>query len=114
MRDALLALATTVTDTRKAFGTKDEVDPVQRLIGAASAWGANAPKDAIYLNFVPEKNDGKTIYKLHVKDVPSGQRNGTPVKGRWGGRLTHPTSGKENYRSSSSTPLAPARIVPSP
>ena len=63
-------LATTVTDTSKAFGTEDQVDPVQRLIGAASAWGGNPPKDATYLNFVPEKNDGKTIYKMTVKDVP--------------------------------------------
>jgi hypothetical protein len=70
IRDALLVLATTVTDTSKAFGTKDEVDPVQRLIGAASAWGANPPKDATYLNFVPGKNDGRTIYRLTVKDVP--------------------------------------------
>ena len=70
IREALLVLATTVTDTSKAFGTKDQVDPVQRLIGAASAWGANPPKDATYLNCVPEKNDGKTIYKMTVKDVP--------------------------------------------
>jgi hypothetical protein len=70
VRDALLVLATTVKDTSKAFGTKDQVDPVQRLIGAASAWGANPPKDAIYLNIVPEKNDGKAVYKLTAKDVP--------------------------------------------
>jgi hypothetical protein len=70
VRDALLVLATTVTDTRRAFGTKEEVDPVQYLIGAASAWGANAPRDAIYLNVVPTKNDGATLYKLDVKDVP--------------------------------------------
>jgi hypothetical protein len=70
IREALLVLATTMTDTSKAFGTKDQVDPVQRLIGAASASGANSPKDATYLNFVPDKNDGKTVYKLTVKDVP--------------------------------------------
>jgi hypothetical protein len=70
IRDALLVLATTVTDTSKAFGTRDQVDPVQRLIGAASAWGANPPEDATYLNFVPEKNEGKTVYRLTVKDVP--------------------------------------------
>ncbi|MEC5408027.1 DUF1254 domain-containing protein [Paraburkholderia sp. MPAMCS5] len=70
IRDALLGLASTVTDTRRAFGTKDEVDPVQYLIGAASAWGANSPRDAIYLNVVPTQNDGKTSYSLKVKDVP--------------------------------------------
>ena len=70
VRDALLVLASTVTDTRRAFGTKAEVDPVQYLIGAASAWGANAPRDAIYLNLVPAKNDGATNYTLKVNDVP--------------------------------------------
>ncbi|SAK86225.1 hypothetical protein AWB79_06035 [Caballeronia hypogeia] len=70
VREALLVLASTVTDTRRAFGTKKEVDPVQYLIGAASAWGANAPRDAVYLNVVPAKNDGGTRYTLKVKDVP--------------------------------------------
>lgn len=70
VRAALLSLATTVTDTNRAFGMKDQVDPVQRLIGAASAWGANPPKDATYLNVVPDRNDGKTVYRLVVKDVP--------------------------------------------
>lgn len=40
------------------------------MIGAASTWGANSPKDAIYLNVTPELNDGKTAYRLTVKDVP--------------------------------------------
>jgi hypothetical protein len=70
IREALLVLAATIKDTSKAFGTKDQVDPVQRLIGSASAWGANPPKDATYLNFAPTKNDGKTVYILNVKDVP--------------------------------------------
>lgn len=70
VRDALLVLASTVSDTRRAFGTKEEVDPVQYLLGAASAWGANAPLDAIYLNVVPAKNDGLTNYTLTVGNVP--------------------------------------------
>lgn len=70
VRDALLVLASTVTDTRRAFGTKEQVDPVQYLIGAASAWGANAPQDAIYLNIVPQKNDGMAVYELKVAEVP--------------------------------------------
>jgi hypothetical protein len=44
VRDALLILATTIVDTSKSFGLKDEVDPVQRLIGAASAWGRQSAK----------------------------------------------------------------------
>ena len=43
---------------------------MQRLISAATTWGGNPPKDAIYLNYTPAKNDGKTIYKLHVGKVP--------------------------------------------
>jgi hypothetical protein len=70
VRDALLVLASTVTDTRRAFGKKEEVDPIQYLIGAASAWGANAPQDAIYLNVVPTRNDGLSRYTLKVRDVP--------------------------------------------
>jgi hypothetical protein len=40
------------------------------LISAATTWGGNPKKDAIYLNFTPTKNDGQTIYQLTVKDVP--------------------------------------------
>ncbi|HEV7731139.1 MAG TPA: DUF1254 domain-containing protein [Candidatus Binatia bacterium] len=70
VREALIVLATTLTDTSHAFGTKDEVDPVQRLVSAAATWGGNPRKDAIYLNVTPAKNDGKTVYTLEVKDVP--------------------------------------------
>jgi len=70
VRDALLALATTMPDFKKAFGTPAEVDPVRRLIGAAAAWGGNPDKDAIYLNVTPTKNDGKSVYRIVAKDVP--------------------------------------------
>jgi hypothetical protein len=70
VRDALLVLATTIPDFRKAFGTKAQVDPVRHLIGTAAGWGGNPDKDAIYLNITPPKNDGATIYKLNVKNVP--------------------------------------------
>jgi hypothetical protein len=70
VREALLILAASLPDTKHMFGTKDAVDPVRRLIGAASAWGGNPEKDALYLNQVLAKNDGKTIYRLTVKDVP--------------------------------------------
>jgi hypothetical protein len=70
VRDALLALAATLPDANRMFGTKAEVDPVRRLIGSASAWGGNPDKEAIYLNVTPPKNDGATNYVLKVKDVP--------------------------------------------
>jgi hypothetical protein len=70
VRDALIVLGTTLTDTSRSFGTKDQVEPIQRLISAATTWGGNPRKDAISLNFTPPKNDGNTIYKLNVRDVP--------------------------------------------
>lgn len=70
VRDALLVLASTLTDTKRMYGSKDEVDPVRYLIGAANGWGANPPNEALYLNVTPPKNDGTTIYKLKVKYVP--------------------------------------------
>ena len=70
VREALLALASTLPDTKRMFGPKDQVEPVRRLIGAASAWGGNPEKDALYLNVTPDQNDGKTVYRLNVKDVP--------------------------------------------
>jgi hypothetical protein len=70
VRDGLLLLATTLPDTKGMFGPRGGVDPLRHLIGAASAWGGNPEKDALYLNVVPGKNDGKTIYRLNVKDVP--------------------------------------------
>ena len=49
---------------------RSEVDPVRHLIVTATGWGLNPDKDAIYLNVTPTRNDGTTIYKLDVKDVP--------------------------------------------
>ncbi|WP_248309438.1 DUF1254 domain-containing protein [Bosea sp. Tri-44] len=70
VRDALIVLGSTIPDFKKAFGTRQQVDPVRHLIGSASAWGGNPDKDATYLNITPSGNDGKTVYKLAVKDVP--------------------------------------------
>ena len=70
VREALIVLATTLTDTSRAFGTADQVDPVERLISAAATWGGNPKKDAIYLTVTPQKNDGNTNYRLNVRDVP--------------------------------------------
>jgi hypothetical protein len=69
-REALLALGATTPDFKKAFGAKEQVDPVRHLIGTATGWGGNADKDATYLNITPAINDGTTVYKLNVKDVP--------------------------------------------
>lgn len=76
VRSALLDLGRSLPDTKDMFGTREEVDPVRHLIGAAMAWGGNPEKDALYLNVTPRLNDGKTPYRLHV---PAG----VPVKGFW-------------------------------
>jgi hypothetical protein len=70
VREALLALAGTLADTRHMFGGKGEVEPVRHLIGAAMGWGGNPEKDALYLNVTPERNDGNTAYWLNAKNVP--------------------------------------------
>jgi hypothetical protein len=70
VKDALLVLASTLPDSDRGFGTREQVDPVRRLILSASAWGGNPDKEAKYLNVFPPQNDGKTVYRLTVKDVP--------------------------------------------
>jgi hypothetical protein len=70
VRDALLMLAETLPDTKRTFGARDQVDPVRHLIGTAFAFGGNPEKDALYLNVTPSKNDGTTVHRLAVKDVP--------------------------------------------
>ena len=76
VRDALLVLASTLPNSDRGFGTKDQVDPVRRLILSASAWGGNPDNEAKYLNVYPAKNDGVTIHQLKV---PAN----VPVAGFW-------------------------------
>jgi len=70
MRDALLTLSATTSGFDHAFGAKEQVDPVAHLLATAAAWGGNPDKDAKYISVTPAKNDGKTVYRLVVKDVP--------------------------------------------
>jgi hypothetical protein len=70
VRDALGRLGTTLPDSKATFGAKDEVDPVRHLIGTAVGWGGNPERDAFYVGVTPPKNDGATVYQLHVADVP--------------------------------------------
>lgn len=70
IRDALIVLGSTVPDSKNMFGTKEQVEPVRHLIGSAIAWGGNPTSEAIYLNVTPRQNDGRTIHRLTVRDVP--------------------------------------------
>jgi len=70
VREALIALFATLPDSKGMFGPEGEVEPVRRLIGAAAAWGGNPEKDALYLTVNPPQNDGTTVHRLTVPDVP--------------------------------------------
>ncbi|MFV8052271.1 DUF1214 domain-containing protein [Mycobacterium sp. 48b] len=70
VRDALITLSSTLADTKSMFGPRYAVDPVRHLIGSAFAWGGNPERDALYLTVVPPRNDGATVHRLTVKDVP--------------------------------------------
>ncbi len=70
MRATINVVASTVTDTSKMFGKKEELDPVYWMLGAALGWGGLPAEAATYVNVFPEENDGKTPYTLTVKDVP--------------------------------------------
>jgi len=59
-----------MTNSSKAFGRKEELDPIYWLFGAAMGWGGLPAEDSIYVGGFPEKNDGKTPYTLTIKDVP--------------------------------------------
>lgn len=70
-RQQLNALASKLDGVPKAFGARGEVDPTQHLIGAAYGWGGNPPSGAMYFNFTPKQNDGKTPHTLVMpKEVP--------------------------------------------
>jgi hypothetical protein len=70
VRDALVALATTLPDGNRTFGTLDQVDPVRHLMGTAIGWGGNNEHDAFYLTRYPKQNDGDTVHRLTVGDLP--------------------------------------------
>jgi hypothetical protein len=67
---AALALANGGLDSARMFGRKDQVDPVQHLLGTAEGWGGNPLSAAYYAGIVPKQNDGQRVYRLTVKDVP--------------------------------------------
>lgn len=70
VRNAIKVLGSTLGNTDGMFGTKQEVDPIHHLIGAAVGWGGNPSSAAIYLTGHPKNDDGKHIETLTVKDVP--------------------------------------------
>jgi hypothetical protein len=69
-RKALNDLAVLGFETTYAFGRKEEVRPVDYLVGAAAGWGGLPHTAALYILASVERNDGKTPHVVTVKDVP--------------------------------------------
>jgi hypothetical protein len=69
-RKALNDLAVLGFDTTYAFGRKEDVHPVDYLVGAAAGWGGLPQSAAYYILGSVEQNDGKTPHVVTVKDVP--------------------------------------------
>ena len=69
-RKALNDVAALGFDPSDGFGRKEEVQPVDHLIGAAAGWGGLPRTAAMYLMASVDKNDGSTPYAVTVKDVP--------------------------------------------
>ena len=69
-RKALNDLAVLGFDTANAFGRKEEVLPVDHLVGAAAGWGGLPQSAATYILSGVEKNDGQTPHEVTLRDVP--------------------------------------------
>ena len=69
-RKALSDLAVLGFDATYAFGRKEEVRPVDYLVGAAAGWGGLPRSAAMYTMDSVDENDGKTPHAVTVKDVP--------------------------------------------
>ena len=69
-RKALNDLAVLGFDTTYAFGSKEEVRPIDHLVGAAAGWGGLPVTAAMYLLDSVAANDGRTPHTVTVRDVP--------------------------------------------
>lgn len=70
VRVGLRVLAETLRDSKRMFGPRGKVDPVRFLIGAATAWGGAPESDLLILDRTPPANDGQTVHRLALRDVP--------------------------------------------
>jgi hypothetical protein len=71
-RKALSDLAALGFDSTYAFGSKDEVRPVDHLVAAAAGWGGLPKTAALYVLDSVAANDGLTPYAVTANDVPVG------------------------------------------
>ncbi len=68
LRKAINVLAATKTDTSGFFGDKNEINPIDHLLGTAFGWGGNPKEATVYLNAAPKKNDGQTPHVMTISD----------------------------------------------
>jgi hypothetical protein len=70
-RKALNDLAAAIGfDVSRAFGRKDEVDPIAHMIGAMAGWAGQPATTATGIIDSVEANDGETPHVVTVRDVP--------------------------------------------
>jgi len=70
-RKAVNDLASAVGfDASRAYGRKDEVDPIDHMIGAIAGWAGQPASTATGIIDSVDSNDGETPYKVTVGDVP--------------------------------------------
>jgi hypothetical protein len=67
-RQGVLALAKGISGFDRAFGRREDVDPVRHLLATAAGWGGLPEQEAYYLNVEPGLPVG--AYELTVRDVP--------------------------------------------
>ncbi|WP_026379606.1 DUF1214 domain-containing protein [Afifella pfennigii] len=70
-RKAVSHLASAVGfNAARAFGRKDEVDPIDHMVGAMAGWAGQPATVASAVIDSVEANDGETAHVVTVKDVP--------------------------------------------
>lgn len=70
-RKAVSDLASAVGfDASRAFGRKNEVDPIDHMVGAMAGWAGQPATTASAVIGSVDNNDGKIPYAVTVKDVP--------------------------------------------
>ncbi len=68
VRDALLVLAGTIRSYERAFGRREDVDPIRHLLATAAGWGGLPESEAVYINVALGLPVGE--YEIVVADVP--------------------------------------------